>query len=114
MTSTSEETTDAGRAGASRCAICGDTKENHEGRVHAFTTKQGDLKTPEQASKEAQPQRPQALNFGALGLNPMGLGRLIEVLMEKNLLSDDEALYIAGFRSKPENKSGFADPAMGG
>jgi hypothetical protein len=48
------------------------------------------------------------------GTDQAAIGRLIEVLLEKNTLSTPEALYILGVGSKPEPPAPrkFFDPAM--
>jgi hypothetical protein len=86
------------------CVLCGGQPgKEHEGRQHAYTTTPGELQTPEQKAKAAQSSRqaPLGLNLGAVAANPLAIGRLIEVLIEKNVLSKDEALYIACYGPKP-------------
>jgi hypothetical protein len=68
------------------------------------------LRRPEEAKKAPQVVRLPALN----GTDQAAIGRLIEVLLEKNTLSTPEALYILGVGSKPEPPAPrkFFDPAM--
>jgi hypothetical protein len=98
------------------CETCKGKKSTHfdeDGNPitqHQFTTEESDdaLETREQrAKKEAKKkaaQRP-GLSPGTmmgLGVNPLAIGRLVEVLLEKEILVPEEALYVAGMGEKPK------------
>jgi hypothetical protein len=88
-----------------KCAACGGKSEDHgPGKSqHVFTTKPGELKTHEQAAKEQSRSpagvirlTPPASSPGApAALHPTMMDRLLEVLMSRDLLTRDEALYVA-------------------
>lgn len=106
----------------SRCSICRGTKREHidvEGNQitqHMFTTIEGDLMTPAEHAKRqsSQPPRvgisPNVLQY--MGNAGVSIGRLVEVLLEKQVITPEEALYIAGMAPKPTAKSGYKDPAV--
>ena len=78
-----------------RCAICGGTREEHNSSVkHMFTTTPGELRPP--PATQTQPQR-------APDAALVVVSRLIEVLLDKDVITKDEALscYGIGF-AKPE------------
>ena len=96
---------------ANMCAACGGKKEEHgEGKTqHVYTETPGQLMTHDQ-QKKAQSQAPQPMAIRLPVANDQNnYGRLVEVLLEKNLISPQEALYIAGMAPKPQPQ--FADPA---
>jgi hypothetical protein len=104
---------------AAPCTICKGSKAEHfdnhgqPTRQHAYTTKDGDLVTNQEMAKRNQPQG-QRTPFNPamlMGGNPMTAARLTEVLLEKGVLTTDDALYIAMMGPKPTPKSGFMDPA---
>jgi hypothetical protein len=85
-----------------------------KGIIHAYTQLEGDLSTPQQKQQAQRSQLVPQVQPGmmlAAGTNPLSLGRLIEVLLEKSILDAPEALYIAGYGSKPSPASGYLDPA---
>lgn len=102
------------------CAVCQGSYDEHfdgDGKrttQHMYTETPGDLTTPSQRAKEqmlggqGRQQINPAMLMGA-GSNPISFGRLVEVLLEKNFIDPDEALYIAGMAGKPVKQ--FADPA---
>lgn len=100
------------------CTICRGRKSEHidEKGVqisrHAFTTMEGDLVTPEQMAKRQAPQQTARVQIPATMAGNVQLGRLVEVLLEKGLLTAEEALYVGMMGPKPELQSGYRDPAM--
>lgn len=79
------------------CTICGGSIEEHQGSRHAYTTTPGDLKVPETPKPNQSPR----LN-GAQTNEAQAIGRLLEILAQKNILSLQEAIYVAGMGPKPE------------
>lgn len=78
-----------------RCAICNGTRQEHNNSVkHGFTTTPGDLRPPR--ATQTQPQRlPDA------GL--VVVSRLMEILLDKDVISQEEALSCYGrVGKKPE------------
>lgn len=102
------------------CTVCGGAKKEHfdsDGnptRIHVYTEVEGDLATKQQKEgmRISQPS-PVAGMMMNMGANPVSLGRLVEILMERGLILSDEALYIAGMGPKPmpPQPSGYRDPA---
>lgn len=87
-----------------RCAICFGTRDEHGPGLtqHAFTDREGDLVTPLEMAKR-QPQPPRLIQLPGGTHNEGGaINRLIETLMNKGLLSVEEALYVVGVGPKPE------------
>lgn len=102
------------------CTACSGKKSEHfdgEGKPitrHMFTEREGELQTREAAEKNQQQQLsgPSVIRLPGAQTNEAGaIGRLCEVLLENNMMSTAQALYVAGMGSKPEASSGFADPA---
>lgn len=103
------------------CAVCRGAKEEHgPGKTqHVYTTESGQLMTQrqqEQMTRGMTQVQPQVIRLpGAQTNEAQAVGRLVEVLLEKQILSTPEALYIAGMGSKPEvtpPASGYRDPAQ--
>lgn len=95
------------------CSICGGTRAEHEGRVHAFTEQPGQLETQAQQKKRQEAlagSGPLAIKVPG-GSDNLMVTRLIEVLLEKGVLNAPDALYITGVGSKPAPPSGFQDPS---
>jgi len=98
------------------CITCRGPKSTHfddQGNPttqHQFTTEEGtDLDTRAQrAKKEAKEKAAQrsptlsGMTAMALGANPLAIGRLVELLLEKQVLSPEEGLYVAGMGQKPQ------------
>ena len=78
-----------------KCAVCGGSEAEHANSAHMFTTKPGELVTREQHDKDQPPK----VNVPSQG-GP--LGRLIEVLVTKKLMTLEEALYIAELGPRPD------------
>lgn len=106
------------------CAVCrGAYSEHFDGdgkkiTQHSYTEKEGDLVTHEEAAKRSQPRQQQGMQVSPTmlamqaGTNPLAMGRLIEVLLDKGVLTNEDALYVAGFSpTKPNRASGYADPS---
>lgn len=68
------------------CAICGGKKAEHVNSVHAYTTRSGDLRTPE------KPKQPTVIRQAAH--NSTQVERLVEVLLDKGAIDADEVMYI--------------------
>ena len=79
-----------------KCAVCGGTEPEHDVSQHMFTTKPGELITKEQHEKQQPPTQMTVPHQGA------PLGRLIEVLVTKKLITLDDALYVAELGSRPD------------
>lgn len=102
------------------CMICRGAYDEHfndKGEAvtqHAYTNTGGDLKThaqvAEQKKQSVAPQMGPMLQY--MGNAGLSVARLAEVLLEKGVISTSEALYIAGFASKPAPSSGFLDPML--
>lgn len=97
-----------------RCAICGGPPEDHKNSRHVFTTDPGDLRPPE----KQQPQRPQIV---AMPTQEPVATALINLLLDKELITQGEALACFGVPRKPatssgeqqaRQSSGYADPAV--
>ena len=103
------------------CGVCkGAYKEHFDDAgkpitQHAYTPNSGDLVTHQEMAKRHQPQQrvpfnPQMLTQAS---GPQ-LGRLVELLIERNLLGVEDGLYIAMMGPKPAAPSGFRDPVVKG
>lgn len=97
------------------CTICRGSYAEHfddagkQKTQHAYTELEGDLVTPaQQAKREQSPSRTVMMPQMSMGM--LNIQRLVEVLHEKNLLTQDEVLYIAGVGQKP-TETKFRDPA---
>lgn len=88
-----------------RCCICGGPRDEHEGRVHAFTLKEGDLRTPE-APKNSSTGQMVVMRGGG---GPE-LGRLVEVLIKNGVISQEDALYVFMGQSPSAIQVQFTDP----
>lgn len=95
------------------CSTCSGKYEDHfddkgnQKTQHNFAEEPGQPLTT-QAEREKEQAKPQPTSMlqpalMAMGSNPISMGRLVEVLLEKELITDVDALYIAGFR--PNNWS---------
>jgi hypothetical protein len=98
------------------CVTCKGPKSTHfddDGKSitqHQFTTEQEEnpLETKDQRTKrEAKKRAAERPGLGpttlmGLGVNPLAIGRLVEILLERQLISTDEALYVAGMGGKPK------------
>lgn len=110
--------TEQPEATLSPCAICrGKLEEHGPGKsAHAYTQKAGELVTHEEMAKRQaanQPRQAQIIRLPGGTQNEGGaINRLIEVLMDRDVLSPEEALYICGIGEKPRAPSGFQDPAQ--
>lgn len=93
------------------CAVCGGKWSEHQRADirHMFTKNPGELITPEEAAKKQRPTQQVVFPRSVPGNDVQLLNRLVEVLMEKGIISTPEGLYIAGIGQKP---SGFRDPGM--
>jgi len=77
-----------------RCIICRGTRQEHNDSTrHAFTLTPGDLRPPEPPK---QPPRTVLMPGGSTGV----VERLLELLMEKGIISDKEALRCLGIRAE--------------
>lgn len=94
-----------------RCAICGGPEEDHANSRHAFTTQPGDLRRP------VPPQQPQRIAMTSA--EPVATA-LMNLLLEKELISMEEALGCFGVHGRRDGSSGgpqqrpssgFSDPA---
>ena len=105
-----------------RCQVCGGAPEEHSpGKTqHAFTEVGGQLLTHEQVAeaKRRREQAPQVIRLpGAQTNEATAVARLVEVLLEKRIMTTDEALYVAGMAGKPHSaEAHYRDPnrEMGG
>lgn len=96
------------------CGICKGKKSEHgPGKTQHVYSPEGQLKTHKQEEAEQQRQAgPQLIRLPGAQTNEAGaIGRLCEVLMDNGLMSQEQALYVAGMGTKPEKMSGFQDPA---
>lgn len=95
------------------CAVCHGKRSEHKSTTkHMFTEEEGVLMTPAQA-KQAQmrAESPRAQVIQLPGMTPghsTMTDRLIQVLLQKQLISKDEALFILGVGPEPQR---FRDPA---
>lgn len=101
------------------CTLCEGKRREHydaEGKPitrHVFTTAEGQLHTHEELRKEQQKAQQQVIRLPGAQTNEAGaIGRLCEVLMENNLITASQALYVAGMGPKPDTPSGFRDPGL--
>lgn len=98
------------------CTVCGGSKAEHydekgnKKTIHEYTEKQGDLH-PESPKAPVSPPRQMQLHMQNTSVE---VSRLVEVLMDKGLLTIPEVLYIAGVGPKPALPSGYRDPAQTG
>ena len=99
-----------------RCGVCGGSRESHDRAdvKHAFRV-DGQLQSKEQAAKEAAQSTPRVIRLPGAQTNEAGaIGRLVELLMEKGVLSGADALYVAGMGQKPsEQYPGYLGPESG-
>lgn len=106
-----------GSDGFPLCSVCkGEKKDHGEGKsIHAYTTQGGFLATHAQAQK--QNQQPQVLRvpMPQAPLHPTQVDRLVETLLDKGVLTREDALYIAGYTKEkpaPAAPAQFMDPAQ--
>lgn len=108
-----------GTDGQPKCTVCGGEKKDHfdaEGKAitrHVYTVIEGALETQAQRQQRLQPHQVMP-PLAAIGGNPMSLGRLVELLLERGVIDTPDALYVAGYGSKPEKPlqtSGYMDPS---
>lgn len=101
------------------CKVCKGSYDEHfndKGEAitqHVYTDAGGDLKTHAQAAEERKSTLPAAPSpmLQYMGNAGLSVARLTELLMEKGILSTQEALYISGISAtKPIAPSGFQDP----
>lgn len=96
------------------CTICSGSKEEHfeaDGKrktIHEYTEKQGDLHAAQEKPAQIAPPAMRLQMAGA----SIEVSRLVEVLMDKGLLTIPEVLYIAGVGQKPSPPSGYRDPSL--
>lgn len=79
-----------------KCTACGAKESEHGNSRHMFTTKPGELITKEEYDKQNTPQQVSIPYQGG------PLGRLIEVLVTKKLMTLEEALYVAELGPRPD------------
>lgn len=97
-----------------KCKICDGTKAEHfdesgqKKTIHEFTTREGDLRPPKEKPEIRPEQMVTRLQMPGAALE---VTRLVEVMMDKGLLTVPEVLYIAGVGPKPAAPSGYLDPA---
>lgn len=99
-----------GADGFPLCAVCkGEKKDHGEGKsIHAYTTTPGGL---EAANRSEQKSGPQAVFIPPGGVHsPQAMGRLLEVLLEKGVISAPDALYVLGVGTKPNPESETSHP----
>lgn len=111
----SEAADESGRSGAERCSICKGTEDEHgeaKGIRHAFAREGEPLETPEQRARRTAPKAaPQVNRVLTMGGNSQEVSRLVEVLIAHNLITQEDALYIAGYKPDFPRPSTFQDPA---
>ena len=104
-----------------KCTVCGGARPEHfeeDGKTprtqHAYTENPGEIMTHEQKTKERQGQSPQLqAALMTLGGSSLGLGRLVEVLLDAGVIRVQDALYIAGFSAKPNPRKDLSMTTMG-
>lgn len=85
-----------------RCAVCNGTRQEHNGGTkHMFTLNAGELRLPPKVDDKVRKQGPDA----ALVL----VSRLIETLVDKDLITQAEALAVFGVESKKPEPSEVVD-----
>jgi hypothetical protein len=103
------------------CKVCGGRKSEHFDDKgfpvtrHAFTELEGDLVTHREASKRSSGGREQPMMIrlpGATQNEGGAINKLLEIMIDRGTLTTAEALYICGIGPKPEQASGYQDPAM--
>lgn len=109
-TTSDQESIDRVDAQHGPCGVCGGKFSEHQNPnvKHVFSA-EGQLISKEQAAK--QQQRPVRFpQTGEAGL----VGRLVEVLMAQHMVSQEEALYVAGMGPKPNYEhQQYRDPVGG-
>ena len=70
------------------CSICHGKKEEHEGAMHEYTEIPGDIR-PKKTKEEQEGRLPQSVATSSLG-------RLIILLREKGLLTDEDLMKVIG------------------
>lgn len=94
------------------CNICGGNRSEHgpdSGRVHAYTEREGELKSQAQADQEAMKRTFVQLPAN-VGSHPTVTDRMVEVMLRKGLIDREDALYIL-VGIQPESAS-LSDPAV--
>lgn len=85
------------------CSICGGSPDEHESRQHAYTTNPGELMTPKQQQEKeqkfrdpamGQPTRMIPVTLPPASVNPTTTDRLVNLLLDKGVISVNEALHI--------------------
>lgn len=88
------------------CKICGGKRSEHgPDTIHAFTEVEGDLATPQQKSQQQQRPGNMVPNPSPPDSASAALGRLLGLMLEKDLVTLDETLYIGGFGPKPGGRN---------
>jgi hypothetical protein len=106
----------------STCGVCHGQKSEHfddSGKAitqHVFTEHEGHLVTQAQHQEQLRrqnPPTPQLIRLPGGGSSNEGgaINRLIEVLLDREGLSSQEALYIVGIGEKPPRGGQYFDPA---
>lgn len=101
------------------CTTCRGAYSEHfdlEGRQltqHPYTSEGHNLTTKREREKERQAQQqPQLrMTLPSAGSDSATIGRLVEVLIDKGVLTVEDGLYIAGMGKKQSTPSGYRDPA---
>lgn len=97
------------------CGVCkGSYNEHFENgkpiTQHTYSPN-GELVSQAEAAKKQQGQRVPFNPAMLAGSSPQ-VGRLVEVMMDLNLIGVEQALYVAGMGPKPSSPSGYMDPAV--
>jgi hypothetical protein len=98
------------------CTTCHGKFSEHEGRIHPFTSGVAELSTPREREEAAAKQRQQQVRVQLPQINGTdgaAIGRLLDLLMDKGVLTERETLYVLGVGMKPEplnDASGYQDP----
>jgi hypothetical protein len=78
------------------CTVCGGKKSEHVNSIHAYTNMGGVLVTKEAVERAEKQQKPIVI----AGPQSQIMTRLIETLVAKNILNNDDLMYITGLRGQ--------------
>jgi hypothetical protein len=100
-------------ANSKPCTICGGQPEEHAQTKHIYTQNHGEMMTAEQKAQQHKgpnPFPPTVLRLPGAQTNEAGaISRLVELMLDKKMIDQTEALFILGVGSKPTSR--FTDPA---
>lgn len=113
---TAVETTEQTDARYGPCGICSGKFSEHQSPnvAHVWVPEGGELLSRAEAAKRQRtPQQVIRVPMPQPGGDTQVINRLVEVLLDKKLITPQDGLYVAGVASKPSTQQ-YRDPFMDG